>query len=86
MQSGKVVLRGVFGNVTLFCCPFPCRGSGKEKPMAEVKAKENDVALVKVINGTVYRVKVHFNENAKETMEDKIVKLMIQDLRNSVPA
>lgn len=33
--------------------------------------------MVRVINDTVYRVKVHFNENAKETMEDKIVKLMV---------
>ncbi len=51
--------------------------------MAEIKKNENQVAMVKVINGTVYRVKVHFNENAKETMEDKIVKLMVQDLRAS---
>ncbi len=49
--------------------------------MAEVKEKEDQVALVKVINGTVYKVRVHFNENAKETMEDKLVKLMVQELR-----
>ncbi len=51
--------------------------------MAEVKTSEDQVALVKVINGTVYRVKVHFSETAKETMEDKIIKLMVQDLRVS---
>ncbi len=51
--------------------------------MEEVKKNEDQLALVKVINGTVYRVKVHFSETAKETMEDKIVKLMIQDLKAS---
>lgn len=51
--------------------------------MAETKQNEDQVAMVKVINGTVYRVKVHFNENAKETMEDKIVKLMVQELKAS---
>ena len=30
---------------------------------------------------TVYRVKVHFSKTAKETMEDKIIKLMVQDLQ-----
>ncbi len=49
--------------------------------MAETKKSENPVAMVKVINGTVYRVRVHFNEDAKETMEDKIVKLLAQELR-----
>ena len=51
--------------------------------MAEVRKNEDQVALVKVINVTVYRVKVHFCETAKETMEDKILKLMVQELRAS---
>lgn len=76
-------MRGLFKQVTFFVTLSLVGGSGKEKPMAEEKKNEGQVALVKVINGTVYRVKVHFNENAKETMEDKIVKLMIQDLRAS---
>ncbi len=49
--------------------------------MAEIKEKEDQVALVKVIHGTVYKVRVHFNENAKETMEDKLLKLMANELR-----
>lgn len=48
--------------------------------MAETKKNEDQVAMVKAINGPVYRVKVHFSETAKETMEDKIVKLMVQEL------
>lgn len=50
--------------------------------MAEVKANETPVSLCKGINGTVYKVRVHFNEKAKETMEDKILKLIIHDLKS----
>ena len=36
--------------------------------------------LVKRIGKTTYRVKVHFNPNSKETMSDKIIRM----LRNEV--
>jgi len=36
--------------------------------------------LVKRIGGTTYHVKVHFNPNSKETMQDKIMRM----LRNEV--
>ena len=34
------------------------------------------VALRKQIGGTMYVVRVHFNEDAKETMKDKIKRLI----------
>ena len=35
----------------------------------------------KQINGTTYIVRVHFNENARETMEDKIKRLLREEVR-----
>ena len=32
--------------------------------------------LVKRIGKTTYRVKVHFNPNSKETMSDKIIRML----------
>ena len=42
------------------------------------KTEQSD--LVKRIGKTTYRVKVHFNPNSKETMSDKIIRM----LRNEV--
>ena len=39
------------------------------------------VALRKQIGGTMYVVRVHFNEDAKETMKDKIKRLMENDVK-----
>ena len=39
------------------------------------------VALRKQIGGTMYVVRVHFNEDAKETMKDKIKRLIENDVR-----
>lgn len=39
------------------------------------------VALRKQIGGTTYVVRVHFNEDAKETMKDKIKRLMENDVK-----
>ena len=41
---------------------------------------EEQPDLVKRIGKTTYRVKVHFNPNSKETMSDKIIRM----LRNEV--
>ena len=35
----------------------------------------------KQINGTTYIVRVHFNENARETMEDKIKRMLREEVR-----
>lgn len=37
-------------------------------------------SFVKRIGSTVYEVNVHFNPNTKETMNDKILRLMQTDL------
>ena len=39
------------------------------------------VALRKQIGGTLYVVRVHFNEGAEETMKDKIKRLIENDVR-----
>ena len=41
------------------------------------------VALRKQIGGTVYVVRVHFNEDAKEIMKDKIKRLIENDVRGT---
>ena len=38
----------------------------------------------KQINGTTYIVRVHFNENARETMEDKIKRLLRNEIQQNV--
>lgn len=37
-------------------------------------------ALVKQIGKTTYRVKVHFSETSKETMSDKIVRMLKSEI------
>jgi len=39
--------------------------------------------LVKRIGKTTYHVKVHFNPNARETMSDKIVRMLRNEVRQS---
>ena len=41
------------------------------------------VALRKMIGGTMYCVRVHFNEDAKETMKDKIKGMLENDVKAS---
>ena len=41
------------------------------------------VALRKQIGGTMYVVRVHFNEDAKEIMKDKIKRLIENDVRGT---
>ena len=38
---------------------------------------------VKRIGNTTYHVKVHFNPNSKETMQDKIMRLLRNEVRQS---
>ena len=37
----------------------------------------------KRIGSTVYRVRVHFSETSKETIEDKLLRLMESEVRES---
>ena len=48
---------------------------------AAAKAEQPD--LVKRIGKTTYLVKVHFNPNARETMSDKIIRLLRNEVRQS---
>ena len=40
--------------------------------------------FTKQIGSTVYRVSIHFNDTSTETVEDKILRLMKSEVRNSV--
>ena len=49
----------------------------------ENRKSHTPVALRKQIGGTMYVVRVHFNEDAKETMKDKIKRLIENDVRGT---
>lgn len=49
-------------------------------PMPSMPTQEDTPALVKKIGKTTYRVRVHFSATSKETMSDKIKRM----LRNEV--
>jgi len=41
------------------------------------------VTLLKRIGSTTYKVSVRFSETSKETMEDKLLRLIEREVRNS---
>ena len=50
--------------------------------MEELKNKdENGISTKRKIGKTTYEVVVHFNENATETMQDKLTRIMLRELR-----
>lgn len=55
----------------------------KENKQMENKKANTPVALRKQIGGTTYVVRVHFNEDAKESMKDKIKRLIANEVRAS---
>ena len=55
----------------------------KESKQMENKKTNTPVALRKQIGGTTYVVRVHFNEDAKESMKDKIKRLIANEVRAS---
>lgn len=55
----------------------------KENKQMENKKANTSVALRKQIGGTTYVVRVHFNEDAKESMKDKIKRLIANEVRAS---
>lgn len=55
----------------------------KENKQMENKKTNTPVALRKQIGGTTYVVRVHFNEDAKESMKDKIKRLITNEVRAS---
>ena len=45
-----------------------------------VKTENNASYMTRRIAGTVYKVKVLFNENSSETMEDKILRIVRNEI------
>ena len=52
----------------------------KENIMENSKLKENGTKTIKKIGKVKYEVIVHFNENSKETMEDKLRRIMLREI------
>ena len=48
--------------------------------MENSKLKENGTKTIKKIGKVKYEVIVHFNENSKETMEDKLRRIMLREI------
>ena len=46
-------------------------------------ARSQPVKLMKRIGSTTYMVSVRFSETSKETMEDKLLRLIESEVRNS---
>ncbi|HHK7012923.1 TPA: transposon-encoded TnpW family protein [Streptococcus pneumoniae] len=50
--------------------------------MEELKNKDkNGIGTKRKIGKTTYEVVVHFNENSTETMQDKLARIMLRELR-----
>ena len=50
--------------------------------MQELKnADKKGISIKRKIGKTTYEVVVHFNENATETMQDKLTRIMLRELR-----
>jgi len=52
-----------------------------EKSNTPTKAEQPD--FVKRIGKTTYRVKVHFNPNSRETMSDKIIRMLRNEVKKT---
>ena len=46
---------------------------------AQSKAPEEAPVMIRKIGKTTYRVTIHFSETSKETMSDKIKRLILND-------
>ena len=53
-----------------------------EKNNTPPKTEQPD--LVKRIGKTTYQVKVHFNPNSRETMQDKIIRMLKNEVRQNL--
>ena len=63
---------------------LPCRAlSQKESKQMKNRKANIPIALRKQIGCTMYCVRVHFNEDAKETMKDKIKRMLENDVKAS---
>ena len=49
----------------------------------KIPAEKQPVTLLKRIGSTTYKVSVRFSETDKETMEDKLLRLIEREVRSS---
>lgn len=50
--------------------------------MEELKnTDKKGISTKRKIGKTTYEVVVHFNENARETMQDKLIRIMLREFR-----
>ena len=53
-----------------------------KSPTVKIKSPQEPCRCRKRIGSTVYEVNVYFNQDAKETMNDKIMRLVRNDAQN----
>ena len=57
----------------------------KERFMEKLKnSDKKGISTKRKIGKTTYEVVVHFNENATETMQDKLTRIMLRELRRKL--
>jgi len=56
--------------------------TNKATSTAAPTPKAGQPDFVKKIDKTTYRVKVHFNPNARETMQDKIIRMLRNEIKH----
>ncbi len=57
------------------------KNNSETLPIPSVLAPEDAPALVKKIGKTTYIVRIHFSTTSKETMEDKIHRMLRNEVR-----
>lgn len=55
----------------------------KTKNSAPTTIEQNAPVLVRKIGKTTYMVGIHFSNTSKETMDDKVLRLIKNDIRNA---
>ena len=55
----------------------------KTKNTAPTTTEQTASVLVRKIGKTTYMVGIHFSQTSKETMDDKVLRLIKNDIRNA---
>ncbi len=59
----------------------------KREMRNELPASGPDAPVVRrKINGTTYLVKIHFNPDSKETLQDKLERMLVNEVNHPDPA
>lgn len=58
-------------------------GQGQPKQPATQAAEPEIPTFRRTIGGTTYIVRVHFSETSKETLADKVKRLMVEEVKNN---